>query len=140
MQDFQDLLVWRKAHQLTLGVYRMTKRIPRGDYPGLVPQLLRAAASVPANIAEGCGHESSRELGRFLQMAMASASELEYHLILTADLGLLPPGIGEQRIDHAKEVKRMLAALIKRVRQKGGSETKKRRQRSADPGEESTDH
>ena len=66
MQDFRELKVWEKAHQLTLAIYRSTRRVPRGHFPGLVSQLRRAEASIPANIAEGCGHAGPKELARFL--------------------------------------------------------------------------
>src|SRR5690348_6525884 len=88
----------------------------RGEYPGLVSQLRRAAASIPTNIAEGCGHSTRREFARFLQMAMASASELEYHLLLAVDLGLLQRRDYEALDAAVTEVKRMLTALIRRVR------------------------
>src|SRR5687768_18035154 len=107
MRAFQDLLVWRKAHELTLAVYRATQHVKRGDFPGLVPQLRRAAASIPTNIAEGCGHFGQREFARFLQMAMASASELEYLLLLATELGMLPPNSYALLESQVKEVKRM---------------------------------
>ena len=116
MRAFQDLLVWRKAHELTLAVYRATQHVKRGDFPGLVPQLRRAAASIPANIAEGCGHFGQREFARFLQMALASASELEYHLLLALDLGLISRHTYCDLETRVKEVKRMLTSLVQKVR------------------------
>jgi len=56
MRDFRELKVWEKSHALALHIYRATQRVRRSDYPGIVPQLRRSAASIPANIAEGCGH------------------------------------------------------------------------------------
>lgn len=106
MQDFTKLQVWSKAHALSVTVYRATQRVKRNDFPGLVPQLRRSAASIPANIAEGCGHIGSKEFARFLQMAMASAFELEYHLILTAELGVLHRSICVGLHARVKEVKR----------------------------------
>ena len=88
----------------------------RGEYPGLVSQLRRAAASIPANIAEGCGHSGEREFARFLQMALASASELEYHLLLAVDLGMLPRDTYRELDSAVTEVKRMLTSLIQQVR------------------------
>ena len=116
MRGFRDVAVWSKSHTLTLGVFRATQRTPRGQFPGLVPQLRRAAASIPADIAEGCGHSGQREFARFLQMAMASASELEYHLLLAFDLSLLSGRDYEELDQRVKEVKRMLTSLIQRVR------------------------
>ena len=116
MQDFRGLKVWEKSHTLALRVYRATQRVRRSEYPGLVPQLRRSAASIPANIAEGCGHSSRREFARFLQMAIASAFELEYHLILAADLAVIQRSTYVALHAEVKEVKRMLVGLIRRVR------------------------
>jgi four helix bundle protein len=89
MEDFKNLKVWAKAHEMTLVVYRKTQTLPREEVYGLTSQLRRAAASVGANIAEGCGRRSDGEMRRFLQIARGSASELEYHLLLARDLHLL---------------------------------------------------
>jgi four helix bundle protein len=141
MRAFRTLTVWEKAHVLTLAVFRSTKSIRRGEYPGLVSQLRRAAASIPTNIAEGCGHSTRREFARFLQMAMASASELEYHLLLVVDLGLLPRRDYDKLDAAVTEVKRMLAALIRRVRLADAASRERRSatQQSA-PAADSTDH
>ena len=116
MQDFRELKVWARSHQLTLSVYRATQRVRRRDFPGLIPQLRRAASSIPANIAEGCGHRGRREFARFLQMALASAFELEYHLILAMDLGIIKESVALSLLDEAKQIKRMLTTLTDRVR------------------------
>lgn len=82
MKDFKKLIVWKKAHEMTLNIYRTTKSFPKDEVYGLTSQLRRAASSIPANIAEGCGRNSDAELARFLQIAAGSASEVEYHLLL----------------------------------------------------------
>ena len=89
MKDFRDLQVWQKAHQLTLTVYRLTASFPQTERYGLTTQLRRSSASVAANLAEGCGRNGDAELARFCSIAMGSASELEYHLLLASDLKLL---------------------------------------------------
>ena len=116
MRPFRDLAVWSKSHALAVAVFRATQRVKRGEFPGLVPQLRRAAASIPTNIAEGCGHARQGEFARFLQMGMASASELEYLLLLAQELGMLPRRVYEQLESQVKEIKRMLTSLIQRVR------------------------
>jgi four helix bundle protein len=116
MKDFRDLSVWQKSHAMTLAVYRGTRDFPRHEQYGLTSQLRRASASVPANIAEGCGREGDPEFARFLQLAMGSASEVEYHLLLAHDLEYLPAEGYRPLAQAVVEVKRMLTALIRRVR------------------------
>jgi len=116
MRDFRSLKVWAKAHQLALEIYRATANFPRDEQFGLTSQLRRAAASIGANIAEGCGRDSDGDLRRFLEIAMGSASELEYHLLLARDLGLVPQGVHEDLDILTVEVKRMLATFIRRFR------------------------
>jgi four helix bundle protein len=82
MKDSKELNVWRKAHDATLEVYETTRRFPKEERYGLTSQTRRAAASVAANIAEGCGRRSGGEMCRFLHAAYGPASELEYHLLL----------------------------------------------------------
>ena len=86
MKDFRDLNVWKKAHALTLAAYKVSRSFPKEELFTLTSQMRRAAGSISANIAEGCGRGSDPEFSRFLQVAMGSASELEYHLLL----GLAP--------------------------------------------------
>jgi four helix bundle protein len=78
MQDFHDLKVWGKAHQLTLDVYKITCDFPKNELYGLISQMRKSSASFPTNIAEGCGRNGGPELARFLQIALGSASEIEY--------------------------------------------------------------
>jgi four helix bundle protein len=80
MRDFHALKVWQKAHWLTLRVYNATKRFPKDELYGLTSQVRRSATSIPTNVAEGCGRSGEAELARFLNIAMGSASELEYQL------------------------------------------------------------
>ena len=116
MQGFRRLNVWEKAHELTLEVYRVTARFPKEELYALTSQLKRAASSVAANIAEGCGRGSDADFARFLLIAMGSASELEYHLLLARDLKFLSE-TDYQRLDTGTtEVKRMLASLIGQTR------------------------
>jgi four helix bundle protein len=92
MGDFRQLQVWKLAHGLTLDVYRATRNFPQEELYGITSQARRSAASVAANIAEGAGRNTDRELAHFARIALGSANELEYHLILARDLGLRNPG------------------------------------------------
>lgn len=116
MKDFRELKVWEKAHQLTLDVYKATVSFPKDEQYGLTSQIRRASASIPANIAEGCGRSSDAELARYLQIAMGSASELEYHLLLAHDLGYLSTSDYESLSSTTVEVKKMLASFIQKIR------------------------
>lgn len=112
MKSFRGLAVWEKAHRLTLAVYSATRGFPREEQYGLTSQVRRAASSIPANIAEGCGRNGDNELRRFLEIAMGSASELEYHLLLAKDLQMLDEPRYSELNEQTCEVKRMLAAFI----------------------------
>ena len=115
MKSFRDLMVWEKAHALTLASYRCTAEFPKQEIYGLVSQIRRCSASITANIAEGCGKRGNAEFQRFLHIATGSASELEYHFLLAKDLGFLSRRIHRSSIRSTVEVKRMLAGLIKKV-------------------------
>jgi four helix bundle protein len=115
MKDFRELKVWQKAHQLTLAVYEATQEFPRDETYGLRSQLRRSSSSIATNLAEGCGRAGDADFARFCSMAMGSASELQYLLLLARDLGLLE---GERYPDLEMatiEVKRMLAALMQKL-------------------------
>lgn len=115
MRDFTKLTVWQKSHQLTLAVYAATSPFPKEELYGLTSQLRRAAASIPANIAEGAGRPSDAEYARFLHIAAGSGNELEYHLILAHDLHLLPDQTYQQLSHQVNEVKRMLVAFTQKL-------------------------
>lgn len=119
MQDFRQLRVWQKAHALVFDAYRCTQRFPRHELHGLTAQPRRAALSVPANIAEGCGRSGAREFGRFLRMALGSASELEYHCLLAHDLAFLADSDFKRLTEGIVEVKRRLAGLVGKLGARG---------------------
>lgn len=116
MKDFRGLKVWEKGHDLTLAVYRATAGFPQQEVYGLISQLRRASSSIPANIAEGCGRNGDAELARFCQIAMGSASEVEYHLLLARDLNFLAENLYEDLSDDVIEIKKMLATFIHKLR------------------------
>jgi four helix bundle protein len=114
MRDFRQLAVWEKAHHLVLAIYRMKSGFPKHELYGLTSQMRRCSASIAANIAEGCGRTGNGDLHRFLTMAMGSAVELEYFLLLSSDLGLNGDSY-ENLNSQTQEVQRMLASLIRKV-------------------------
>jgi four helix bundle protein len=116
MQDVTKLDVWQRAHSMTLDLYRKTKLFPREETYGLTNQIRRAASSIGANIAEGCGREGEAELGRFLQIALGSASELQYHLLLARDLAYVSSGDYERLAAEVTGVKKMLTSLVQKAR------------------------
>lgn len=115
MRKFRELKVWAKAHRVTLDLYKITRAFPREEQYGLTSQIRRSAASIGANIAEGCGRGSKRELAQFLRVAAGSASELEYHLVLAADLEILAKDPFEVLVERVTEVKRMLTGFIRKL-------------------------
>lgn len=86
-RSFRDLMVWQKAHQLVLAIYRLTKEFPADERFGLTSQIRRAAVSVAANIAEGFGKRGKPDKARFFNIAQGSLEEVHYYLILGSDLG-----------------------------------------------------
>jgi four helix bundle protein len=116
LQSFRNLKVWEKAHLLTLDVYKSSQCFPREEIYGLTSQMRRASASIGANIAEGTCRKGDVEFGRFVQIAMASASELEYHLLIAKDLVILESLDYERLSGEVIEAKRMLASLLVKLR------------------------
>ncbi len=117
MRDFHGLIVWQKSHVLTLKVYQVTRRFPKDERFGLISKLRRSASSVPANLAEGCGRGSEQDFARFVQIAMGSSTEVEYHVLLAKDLGYVSDNDFIELTDSVHEVKRMLTSLLKSVRE-----------------------
>lgn len=115
MQDFRKLKVWQKAHQLTLSTYKITKLFPKVETYGLTSQLRRASSSVAANISEGCGRNSDGEFQHFINIAVGSASEVEYHLLLAHDLSHIPSKEYELLSSEIVEIKKMLTALRSKI-------------------------
>ncbi|MEW6251154.1 MAG: four helix bundle protein [Planctomycetota bacterium] len=115
MQDFKELRVWQKAHELVLDVYRLTAGFPQDERFGLVSQMRRAAVSIPANIAEGRCRRGDKDFARFVQMAMGSAAEVEYFLLLACDLGYIAADRHAELDARIREVKRMLSGFLERL-------------------------
>ena len=116
MKDFRSLKVWEKAHALTLAIYKSTEVFPKQEMYALTSQIQRAAVSIPANIAEGCGKDSDAELKRYFLISMSSASELEYLLILARDLGYLPENTFHTMTNDLVEIRKMLNAFVQKLK------------------------
>ena len=115
VKDFTELIVWTKAHTMTLNIHRATKQFPREELFGITSQMRRAASSNGANIAEGTGRKGDGDFTRFLHIARGSAAELEYHLLLARDLEVLSGGAFVELSKQVDEIQRMLTTLIQRV-------------------------
>jgi four helix bundle protein len=111
-KTFQDLVVWQKAHQLVLAIYEFTAHFPKSETYGLVPQMRKAAVSIPANIAEGFRRRGKGDKVRFLNTSEASLEESRYYLILSKDLGY---GETDMILDSLEEVSRLLNAYSKAI-------------------------
>ena len=113
MGDFTKLAVWQKAHELTLAVYRETSMWPKYELYGLTSQTRRAAVSIPANLAEGCGRNSDAELARYARTSLGEASELAYYMTLAHDLDYMDRRARDDLQASVSEVRRMLASLAR---------------------------
>jgi four helix bundle protein len=116
MGDYRLLKVWRRAHELTLAIYALTRMFPTSETYGLTSQLRRSAASIGANLAEGSGRNSSGDFVRFCGIALGSANELEYHLLLAHDLGYIDAEAHSSLAGAVDHVKRMLVNLTASAR------------------------
>ena len=106
MQNFRELQVWQKSHAVTVSIYKATTIFPKEEIYGLTSQMRRAAVSVAANIAEGCGRGGKADFARCLQMAFGSASELEYLLLLSCEIQYLNDSEYEKLSSEVIEVKK----------------------------------
>jgi four helix bundle protein len=115
MKDFRTLNVWQKSHKLAVTVYQLTHDFPKEELYGITSQLRRAVISIPTNIAERCGRGSDKDFAKFVQIAIGSACESEYLILLSNDLGFLKSNDVEQLIENICEIKKMLTSLVKNL-------------------------
>ncbi|WP_462254705.1 four helix bundle protein [Ferruginibacter sp.] len=116
MQNYKDLKVWEKAHRFTLEVYQVSAAFPKTETYGLTSQLRRAASSIAANIAEGCGKNSKLDFANYLNISLGSSNEAEYFILLSKDLNYITSENYEILTKLVNEIKAMLIALIAKVR------------------------
>jgi four helix bundle protein len=115
MKDFRTLNVWEKSHKLTILIYQRTKEFPKEELYGITSQLRRSIVSIPTNIAEGCGRGSDKDFAKFAQIAIGSASESEYLILLSNELGYIEKDVSVRLIEKVCEIKMMLTSLIKNL-------------------------
>lgn len=115
MQDFKELKIWQRSHKLTLSIYKLSKAFPKEEIYGLTSQMLRSAASIPTNIAEGTGRNTDPDFNRSLVLAMGSAAELEYQLILSKDLGYCNLTEFESLTNELVEIRKMINVFIQKI-------------------------
>ena len=108
MRDFHKLMIWQRSHSLTLEIYKITKTFPKEEVFGLTSQIRRAVSSIPTNIAEGCGRNSNKEFAHFLQIAIGSATEVEYQLLLAHDINYINDGDYQVLTDETVAVRKMI--------------------------------
>jgi four helix bundle protein len=111
--DFKKLNVWQKAHLLAMDVHRVAGQLRGVKHASIRSQMTRAAISVPTNIVEGCGQQSTREYARFLRIALNSTTELEYHLVAARDLAVVRASDSVTLISQVIEVRKMLYGLLR---------------------------
>jgi four helix bundle protein len=117
MREFRNLEVWRKAHNLVLEVYECTAEFPVDERFGLTQQLRRSAVSIASNLVEGAARKTDRDFARFVGIAIASASEAEYQLLLARDLGYVDRDLHEELSNTTVGVRQMLIRLGQRLAQ-----------------------
>lgn len=114
MRDFKKYEIWQLSHSFTLEVYKITSGFPKEELYGLTSQIRRASSSIPTNISEGCGRNSDKEFNQFLNIALGSANETEYLLILSKDLQY----ISEQTFEISDQQINLIKSKIYKLKEK----------------------
>lgn len=117
MHNFRELIVWQKGMELVKEIYQITKEYPKDEIYVLTSQIRRAAISVPANIAEGCGRDTKKEFLRFLDISNGSAMELATLTELSKELGFIKTSQAKIVIDHTIEISKMIYNLKKSMQE-----------------------
>ena len=113
MSDYKKLEVWRSSHGLALNVHSAIKKIRGSDYAKLRSQMLGAAMSVPTNLVEGVGQKTRKEFCRFIRISLNSANELDYHLLVARDFGVMIRAEHEALENQTATVRKMLHGLLR---------------------------
>ena len=115
MRDFKKYDIWKLSHVFTLKIYELTKLFPKDELYGIVSQIRRASSSIPTNISEGCGRTSDAEFNRFLTIALGSASEVEYLIILSKDLNYIDENSFTELNQEINTIKRKIYTLKQKL-------------------------
>ena len=118
IKSYKDLIVWQKSFKLSLEVYKLTGSFPKAEIFGLTSQMRRCAVSIPANIAEGYARHGLLEYIQFLKIAFGSGAELETHLMIAKEVGLITQEEFEKSYNLLREVMSMLNTLISKLKAK----------------------
>lgn len=119
VNSYQDLKIWQEGMNLAVMCYQLTQTFPKEEIFGLTSQIRRASSSIPANIAEGYGRETTPEYTRFLRIAQGSLKELETHLILAIRIQLTAETEMRSVIKHCEQLGKMIRSLIRTSEKKG---------------------
>ena len=120
IKTYRDLLVWQKSMILVTDVYKLSKLFPDNEYYGLMPQMRRCAVSIPSNIAEGYGRNSTSDYVRFLHVASGSLYELQTQAEITLNLRYLKKSDFDKLYESSREIERMLSSLIRKLENSRG--------------------
>jgi four helix bundle protein len=115
MRDYSLLTFWQKSHALTLKIYKLTATFPKEEMYGLSSQMRRSSSSIPTNIAEGCGRNSTPELNRFFVYSAGSSSELEYQILLSKDLNYIDINAYNELKSEVVEIRKMIYAFCAKL-------------------------
>ena len=116
MRDFKKYDIWKLSHELTLEIYLITNSFPKEEIYGLTSQIRRSSSSIPTNISEGCGRDSDLEFNRFITIALGSASETEYLIILAKDLTYIEDNQANILIEKVNIIKRKTHQLKQKLK------------------------
>jgi four helix bundle protein len=115
IKTYRDLIIWQKSLALVTEIYKITKLFPKDETYGLTAQMRRCAVSIPSNIAEGYGRNSSSDYVRFLRIAMGSLYELQTQLEISLNLKYLKADDFKKFYESSREVERMISSMIRKI-------------------------
>ena len=116
MSDYKNLIVWKKSHEFVLKIYKISSSFPRDEQYGITSQIRRASISMPSNIAEGSARGSDADFARFLRIALGSANEVDYLLLLAKEISIIKPEIYKQLSIDIDEISKMLSSFVKKLK------------------------